>query len=69
MATKTTGGRLLLVAAAVIVVVAVPEVRNTVTDVFGNMSRGTELVGEGETQFMVAASAASEVDKCTPQQG
>jgi hypothetical protein len=69
VATKTKGGGLLLVAAAVVVVVAVPEVRNTVTDLFGSVTGGTELVGEGETQFMVAASAASEVDKCTPQQG
>jgi hypothetical protein len=69
VATKTKSGGLLLVAIAVVAVVAIPELRAKVADLFGDVTGGTELVGEGEVQFMVASSAASDVRKCAPQQG
>lgn len=54
---------IVLVAAAAIVV---PELGAKIGDTVSNWFGGVELVGEGETQFMVAASAASQVHKCTP---
>jgi hypothetical protein len=52
----------------VVAVVAVPQLRNQVLSLFGGATGGTELVGTGTSQFMVASSAASEVHKCTPEQ-
>lgn len=70
MATKTKGGLLLpVLIVAVVAVVAVPGLRDKALGLFGGLTGGTELVGTGETQFMVASSAASQVHKCTPQQG
>ncbi|MPZ79775.1 MAG: hypothetical protein GEV28_04995 [Actinophytocola sp.] len=69
VATKTKSGGLLLVAVAVVAFVAIPELRAKITNLFSSVTGGTELVGEGATQFMVAASAASEVHKCTPPKG
>jgi hypothetical protein len=69
MATKTKGGVLLpLIVVAAVAVVAVPQLRNEALDVYHRLTGGTELVGDGESQFMVASSASSEVHKCTPQQ-
>ncbi|WP_175482767.1 NucA/NucB deoxyribonuclease domain-containing protein [Actinokineospora iranica] len=67
MATKTRSGALLFAAIAVVTVVAIPELRVKVTDLVEGITGGTELVGEVETQFMVAASAASQVRKCVSQ--
>ena len=48
--------------------VTVPEVGTRIGDELSNLLDGVELVGEGETQFMVAASASGQLHKCTPQQ-
>ncbi|WP_158852889.1 NucA/NucB deoxyribonuclease domain-containing protein [Saccharothrix deserti] len=69
MASKTKTGLLPIVLLAAVVLVAVPEARNEVLGLIDGAAGGTELVGEGETQFLVAASAASEVHKCAPAQG
>jgi hypothetical protein len=37
--------------------------------VSASVTGGTELAGEGDTQFMIASSAAAHVHKCTPQRG
>jgi hypothetical protein len=69
VATKTRGGLLLpLIIVAAVVVVAVPQLRNQALDIYHRLTGGTELVGEGDNQFMVAASASSDVRKCMPQQ-
>jgi len=68
MSSKTKGGLLLPVVVVAIVVVAVPQLRDKALDRFSRLTGGIELVGEGETQFMVAASAASKVHKCIPRQ-
>lgn len=57
---------LLAVVAVAAVAVVVPEVGTKIGDEFKKLIGGVELVGDGETQFMVAASAASQVHKCTP---
>jgi hypothetical protein len=67
VATKTKSGGLLVAALAVVAVVAIPELRASVTDLFDSVTGGTELIGEGDIQFMVASSASSEVHKCTPE--
>lgn len=69
MSSKTKGGSLLFVLiVAVAAIAAVPQLRDKALDLLGGVTGGTDLVGEGDTQFMVAASAASEVHKCAPQQ-
>ncbi|PXY37237.1 NucA/NucB deoxyribonuclease domain-containing protein [Prauserella flavalba] len=69
MPSKTKSGLLLpVILVAAVVAAAIPEVRNDVLGLFNSFTGGTELVGDGETQFMVAASAASDVRKCAPQQ-
>jgi hypothetical protein len=68
MATRTRGELLPFVIVVVVAVVAVPQLRNQVLSLFGGATGGTELVGTGASQFMVASSAASEVHKCTPEQ-
>jgi hypothetical protein len=47
--------------------VAVPQLRDKALDLFTAVTGRTELVGSGDIQFLVAASAATEVHKCTPQ--
>ncbi len=68
--TKTKGSLLLptivLVAAAMVVV---PPLREQTLGLLDGLTGGTELVGTGETRFMVASSASSEVAACTPYQG
>ena len=71
MATKT-GVLLPAVVLLVVAVIVVPDlgtkIGDTVEGVVGDLTGGVELVGEGDTQFVVAASAASQVHRCTPQQ-
>lgn len=71
MATKT-GVLLPAVVLLVVAVIVVPDlgtkIGDTVEGVVGDLTGGVELVGAGDTQFMVAASAASQVHRCTPQQ-
>lgn len=68
VASRTKGG-LLPIALLALVVLAAPEVRDEVLGSFDGATGGTELVGDGETQFLVAASSAAEVHKCTPARG
>lgn len=69
MASKTKSGLLLpVVVVLAVVVVAVPQARDKVLSLFGAVTGGTELVGDGETQFMVASSASAQVHRCAPQQ-
>jgi hypothetical protein len=68
MASKTSSGLLPIVIVVAVVAVVVPQLRDKAMDTFGGLAGGTELVGEGEAQFMVARSASSEVHKCTPRQ-
>ncbi|CRK55913.1 hypothetical protein [Alloactinosynnema sp. L-07] len=65
MSTKTKGSLLLSLVAITAVMVAFPGVRDEVLGLFD--SRGTELVGDGEAQFMVAGSAADDVGRCKPE--
>jgi hypothetical protein len=51
-----------------VAVIAVPELREKALRLFGDPTTGTELIGDGDTKFLVAASAASELHRCTPQQ-
>lgn len=67
MATKSGVGLLPIVLVAAGVVVFWPELQEKFGDVVGGVTGGVELVGEGENRFMVAASASSRVDQCTPQ--
>lgn len=57
-----------VIVVAAVTVAVVPQTSEFASELFGGLTGGTELIGDGETQFMVAASAASEVHKCTPQQ-
>ena len=68
MLSRTKGGLLLAVIVVLVAVVAIPRLKDQVLGLFGRAPGGTELVGYGATQFMVAASAATEVHKCAPQQ-
>lgn len=69
VATKTRGGVLLpVVVVTIAAIVFVPQVRDKAGELLGTVVGGTELVGEGATQFMVASSAAEEVHRCTPTQ-
>ncbi|MFT7841121.1 NucA/NucB deoxyribonuclease domain-containing protein [Saccharothrix sp. BKS2] len=45
-----------------------PQIEGVVDGVLGTVTGGVELVGEGDVSFMVAASASSQVHKCTPWQ-
>ncbi len=68
MSSKVKSGLVLpVVIVAVVAAVALPEVRDRALDLFNGFTGGTELVGDGETQFMVAASAASDMHKCEPE--
>lgn len=69
MASRTKSGLLPLALLAAVVLVAVPEARDELLGWIEGPTGGTELVGEGETQFLVAASAGADVYKCTPAQG
>lgn len=69
VASRTKSGLLPLTLLVAVVVVAVPQARDEVLGWIDGAAGGTELVGEGETQFLVAASAAAEVHKCAPAQG
>ncbi|PWK83222.1 deoxyribonuclease NucA/NucB [Lentzea atacamensis] len=66
MASKT-GVLLPAVVLAAAAVLVVPELGTRIGDTVSGWIGGVELVGEGETQFMVAASASSQVSRCTPQ--
>ena len=67
MATKSKGGLLSVIVLAAAAVIFVPGPGEQVSDLIEDVTGGVELVGEGETQFMVASSASTQVDKCTPQ--
>ncbi|MDX8053487.1 NucA/NucB deoxyribonuclease domain-containing protein [Lentzea sp. BCCO 10_0798] len=54
-----------LVAAAALVV---PDLGAQIGDAVSGFFGGVELVGEGDKQFMVAASSSSQVRRCTPEQ-
>jgi len=68
VSTKSKSGLLLPVVVVVAAIVFVPQLRDEVGDALGGLTGGTELIGEGETQFMVASSASSQVHRCNPQQ-
>jgi hypothetical protein len=65
---KVKTGVLLSVVVVAGAAIAVPELGTRIGDAISDLVGGVELVGEGETQFMVAASSSSHVHKCTPQQ-
>jgi hypothetical protein len=58
-----------VVVVVALAVVVIPQIRDRSSDLLGGLTGGTELVGTGETRFMVAESASSQVHRCTPQQG
>lgn len=68
MATKSGTGLLLPLVLVAAGVVFWPQIQEQAGGLLGGVAGGVELVGEGETRFMVAASAAEKVNKCTPQQ-
>jgi hypothetical protein len=69
VAKRTKGGTLLMVLlVAVGIAYLVPAMRGKVFTTFGSTTSGTETIGQGDSTFMVAKSAASDVNKCTPQQ-
>ncbi|SDD99939.1 hypothetical protein [Actinokineospora iranica] len=70
MATQSKSG-LLLPLGVIVAAVAVfggGEVVDTVTGLFAGVSGGTEIIGEGDTAFMVAGTAKPEVDECDYRQ-
>jgi hypothetical protein len=70
VATRTRGGLLLpVVIVAVVAAVTVPGLRDDVVDMFAGTTGGTLVVGDGDTRFMVAASASTDVHKCSADQG
>ncbi|MBW4715674.1 hypothetical protein KZQ38_00760 [Saccharothrix sp. SC076] len=68
MATKSGTGLLLPLVLVAAGVVFWPRIQAGIGNSLDGATGGVELVGEGETRFMVAASAAGQVKKCTPRQ-
>ncbi|MGM1064082.1 NucA/NucB deoxyribonuclease domain-containing protein [Saccharothrix sp. Mg75] len=69
--TKSIGAVLPLVVLAAAAFVVAPEAVESGLGWLAEvnpLAGGVELVGEGDVQFMVAASASAQVDKCTPKQ-
>jgi hypothetical protein len=67
MGTKSKGGVLLPV---IVLADFASDIASDIGDGIAGVfdGGGVELVGDGETQFMVAASASSQVRRCTPEQ-
>ncbi|WP_433268228.1 NucA/NucB deoxyribonuclease domain-containing protein [Actinosynnema sp. CS-041913] len=68
MATKSTTGLLLPLVLVAAGVIFWPQIQDNVGELLDGVTGGMEILGEGETRFMVSASAAGQVKKCTPQQ-
>jgi hypothetical protein len=66
VATTVRSGLLLAVVALVgaVAVFGVDSVVDGVTDLFGSATSGSELVGDGAAQVLVAAEASSTIKKC-----
>jgi hypothetical protein len=67
VATKSKGGLLLPLVLVAAGVVFWPQIQEQAGGIFQGAAGGVELVGEGEVRFMVASSASSRVNRCTPQ--
>ncbi|MBP2334018.1 hypothetical protein JOF41_000196 [Saccharothrix coeruleofusca] len=68
MATKSGTGFLLPLALVAAGVFFWPQIEDGASDILGGATGGVELIGEGEHSFLVAASASSQVHRCTPRQ-
>lgn len=67
MATKSRTGLLLPLVLVAAGVVFWPHIKETAGGIVNSVGGGVELVGDGEARFMVASSASSQVNRCTPQ--
>lgn len=70
MATRSKSGVLLpvIIIVAAVAVFGGDKVIDTVTDLFGGITGGTEIIGEGDVRVMVSSDSSSDARECTVQQ-